>query len=129
MRTPSVSKYLCPALINVTFGARWPGGVSPSTVSSRGASLPTCQLLAVVADSIDPIQEILSWTMNCAGQRSSGSILPPTRKEKSMPLRSMMLPLFVLLVARPVFAQGWVEYTARTDRFEVPAPGQPKLET
>src|SRR5262249_14667852 len=46
-----------------------------------------------------------------------------------MPLRSMMLPLFVLLVARPVFAQGWVEYTTRTDRFEVPAPGQPKVET
>ncbi len=26
-----------------------------------------------------------------------------------MPLRSVMLPLFVLLVGRPVFAQGWVE--------------------
>ena len=46
-----------------------------------------------------------------------------------MPLRFVLLPLFALLVARPVFAQGWAEYTSRTDRFEVPAPGQPKVET
>jgi hypothetical protein len=37
--------------------------------------------------------------------------------------------LFVLLVARPVLAQEWVQYTSRTDQFEVPAPGQPKVET
>ena len=46
-----------------------------------------------------------------------------------MPLRSVMLPMFVMLVAPRVFAQGWIEYTSRTDQFEVPAPGQPNVET
>ena len=46
-----------------------------------------------------------------------------------MRLRSVMLSVFVLLVARPAFSQEWVEYTSRTDFFEVPAPGQPKVET
>ncbi|HEY3043166.1 MAG TPA: hypothetical protein VGJ39_04025 [Vicinamibacterales bacterium] len=46
-----------------------------------------------------------------------------------MRLRSVTLLLAVLLVARPVFAQGWVEYASRTDHFEVPAPGQPTVET
>lgn len=34
-----------------------------------------------------------------------------------------------LLLAQPVFAQEWVEYTNRVDRFAVPAPGAPKVET
>ena len=46
-----------------------------------------------------------------------------------MRVRSVILPVFVLMVARPVFAQGWVEYTNRTDQFEVPAPGQPTVDT
>src|SRR4026207_723120 len=46
-----------------------------------------------------------------------------------MRLRSVMLPLFLLLATRPVFAEGWAEYTSQTDHFEVPAPGQPKVET
>ena len=37
--------------------------------------------------------------------------------------------LCVLLGAHAVFAQEWVEYTNRVDRFMVPAPGQPKVDT
>jgi hypothetical protein len=35
----------------------------------------------------------------------------------------------VLLYAQAGFAQEWVEYINRADRFQVPAPGQPKVET
>jgi hypothetical protein len=34
-----------------------------------------------------------------------------------------------VLSARPVVAQDWTEYTSRVDHFEVPAPGEPKVET
>ena len=37
--------------------------------------------------------------------------------------------LCVLLCAHALFAQEWVEYTNRVDRFVVPAPGQPKVDT
>ena len=43
---------------------------------------------------------------------------------------SRVMPLLcVLLTAAPVFAQDWTEYENREDRFSVPAPGQPKVET
>jgi hypothetical protein len=44
-----------------------------------------------------------------------------------MRITSVMTGLCVLL-AQPVFAQQWVEYTNRVDRFAVPAPGEPKVE-
>jgi hypothetical protein len=37
--------------------------------------------------------------------------------------------LCVLLLAPPAFAQGWTEYVNKVDRFSVPAPGEPKVET
>jgi hypothetical protein len=46
-----------------------------------------------------------------------------------MRISSMMIALCVLLLAPPVFAQEWAEYTNTVDRFTVPAPGQPKVET
>ena len=39
------------------------------------------------------------------------------------------LTALCLLLVQPVFAQEWVEYTNRVDRFAVPAPGAPKDET
>jgi hypothetical protein len=50
-------------------------------------------------------------------------------KERFMRVTSLTTVLCVLLCAPHVFAQEWVEYTNRVDRFEVPAPGQPKVET
>src|SRR6185436_21019300 len=35
----------------------------------------------------------------------------------------------MLLAAPPLFAQDWTEYENREDRFSVPGPGQPKIET
>lgn len=46
-----------------------------------------------------------------------------------MRLRSLLFPLVVLVAAPPAIAQEWVQYTSRTDHFEVPAPGQPNVET
>lgn len=37
--------------------------------------------------------------------------------------------LYVLLLAQPGFAQEWSEYQNRPDRFSVPAPGEPAVET
>jgi hypothetical protein len=37
--------------------------------------------------------------------------------------------LCVLLLAQPAFAQGWTEYQNKLDRFSVPAPGEPTVET
>jgi hypothetical protein len=42
---------------------------------------------------------------------------------------SVTMVLCVLLCAQRIFAQGWTEYTSRVDHFEVPAPGEPKVET
>jgi hypothetical protein len=39
------------------------------------------------------------------------------------------LTALCLLLVQPAFAQEWVEYTNRVDRFAVPAPGAPKVET
>jgi len=46
-----------------------------------------------------------------------------------MRITSLMIGLCMLLSARPVLAQSWAEYENRIDRFAVPAPGQPKVET
>jgi hypothetical protein len=46
-----------------------------------------------------------------------------------MRLISAMTGLCVLFLAPPIVAQEWVEYTNRADRFAVPAPGQPKVES
>jgi hypothetical protein len=46
-----------------------------------------------------------------------------------MRITSLMIVLGMLLCARPVLAQSWAEYENRVDRFAVPAPGQPKVET
>jgi hypothetical protein len=46
-----------------------------------------------------------------------------------MPTTSALIAMALLLVAQPVFAQEWVEYTNRVDRFTVPAPGEPKVGT
>jgi len=37
--------------------------------------------------------------------------------------------LCALLLAQPVFAQGWTEYVNKEDRFSVPAPGEPTTST
>lgn len=42
---------------------------------------------------------------------------------------SIITGLCVLAGAQPASAQDWVEYTNRVDRFAVPAPGQPKVDT
>jgi hypothetical protein len=42
---------------------------------------------------------------------------------------SLTMAVCVLLIADSVCAQAWVEYTSRIDRFTVPAPGEPKVET
>jgi hypothetical protein len=34
-----------------------------------------------------------------------------------------------LLLAQPAIAQEWIEYANRVDRFTVPAPGEPKVDT
>jgi hypothetical protein len=46
-----------------------------------------------------------------------------------MRVLALIAALCVLLFARPVFAQDWVEYENRIDRFAIPAPGEPKVET
>ena len=46
-----------------------------------------------------------------------------------MRITSLMIVLCMLVCARPVLAQNWAEYENRVDRFAVPAPGQPKVET
>ena len=46
-----------------------------------------------------------------------------------MRVTSLMAVLCVLLLARPMMAQDWKEYENRADRFTVPAPGEPKVET
>ena len=40
---------------------------------------------------------------------------------------SALIGLCVLLGTQPAFAQDWVEYTNRVDRFTIPAPGEPKV--
>jgi hypothetical protein len=40
-----------------------------------------------------------------------------------------MAALWALLLAQPALAQEWTEYENRLDRFTVPAPGAPKVET
>jgi hypothetical protein len=37
--------------------------------------------------------------------------------------------LCTLLLAQPAFAQEWIEYVNKVDRFSVPAPGEPTTET
>jgi hypothetical protein len=46
-------------------------------------------------------------------------------------MRAMTLTMAVcvVLIADSVCAQEWVEYTSRTDRFTVPAPGEPAVDT
>jgi hypothetical protein len=46
-----------------------------------------------------------------------------------MRITSVMAGLCVLLLAQPVSGQEWVEYANRVDRFTVPAPGEPNVET
>ena len=46
-----------------------------------------------------------------------------------MRLTSAMTVLCGLLLAQPALAQEWTEYETRVDRFTVPAPGQPKIDT
>jgi hypothetical protein len=41
----------------------------------------------------------------------------------------VMVGICALLGALPALAQEWVEYANRVDRFTVPAPGEPKVET
>ena len=35
---------------------------------------------------------------------------------------------FILFMSGPAFAQGWIEYTSRQDRFSVNFPGEPKVQ-
>lgn len=46
-----------------------------------------------------------------------------------MRVNQLITALCVLLIAQPVFAQGWTEYQNKVDRFSVPAPGEPMVET
>ncbi len=41
----------------------------------------------------------------------------------------LMAALCVLFSAQPALAQDWTEYENRVDRFTVPAPGEPKVDT
>jgi hypothetical protein len=43
--------------------------------------------------------------------------------------RSAIVALCALLATSPAMAQEWTEYTNRVDRFTVPAPGEPAIET
>lgn len=45
-----------------------------------------------------------------------------------MHLCRLTAPMLVLLVSVPVFAQGWIEYTSRQDRFSVNFPGEPRVQ-
>ena len=40
-----------------------------------------------------------------------------------------MIVLCLLPLAQPALAQDWTEYESRVDRFTVPAPGEPTLDT
>jgi hypothetical protein len=46
-----------------------------------------------------------------------------------MRITSLLIGLCTLLLAPPALAQEWIEYTNRLDRFTVPAPGEPKVDT
>ena len=46
-----------------------------------------------------------------------------------MRVMSVAAALCALLVAQPAFAQEWTEYVNKVDRFSVPAPGEPTVET
>ena len=46
-----------------------------------------------------------------------------------MPVISLIAAVLALAFVQPALAQTWVEYESRVDRFMVPAPGQPKIET
>ena len=46
-----------------------------------------------------------------------------------MRLTLLMVAPCVLLLAQPAGAQEWTEYENRADRFTVPAPGAPKVDT
>jgi hypothetical protein len=46
-----------------------------------------------------------------------------------MRITSVLTASCVLLLLQPISAQDWVEYVNRADRFTVPAPGEPKVET
>ena len=42
---------------------------------------------------------------------------------------SLIAAVLVVAFVRPALGQEWVEYESRVDRFMIPAPGQPKIET
>ena len=46
-----------------------------------------------------------------------------------MPLAALITASVALMLAQPAAAQEWTEYENRTDRFTVPAPGAPKIDT
>ena len=46
-----------------------------------------------------------------------------------MRLTSLIAASCALLLAQSAAAQEWTEYVNRVDRFTVPAPGEPKVET
>ena len=45
-----------------------------------------------------------------------------------MRVTSAITGFLVLLFTQPAFAQDWVEYTSRVDRFAVPAPDAPNVD-
>jgi hypothetical protein len=47
----------------------------------------------------------------------------------NMRVIGMTITLCAFLVAQPVIAQDWTEYVNKEDRFSIPAPGQPTVET
>ena len=50
-------------------------------------------------------------------------------KGSHMGITAVLTALCAVLLASPVVAQEWTEYMNSVDRFTVPAPGQPKVET
>jgi hypothetical protein len=46
-----------------------------------------------------------------------------------MRIAPVLTGLCMLFLVQPVFAQEWVEYANRVDRFTVPAPGEPAVDT
>ena len=53
----------------------------------------------------------------------------PVSKVLFMSLSRLFIDVLVIFFPSTVFAQGWIEYVNRMDRFSINFPGQPKVET
>src|SRR5688572_33309361 len=60
-----------------------------------------------------------------AGPRAVLSL--SNRRETTMRLIPFVLAAFILSIPGPAFAQEWIEFASREDRFTANFPGQPKI--